>query len=419
MDHPDESLAAPETKDQPNSSRARASDSWDLVWSDEFSSFDNSKWTVIDAPSGINNDLAYLTPNNVWIQNGNLHIRANNNSIGGRNFTGGKVMSKGKFEFKYGRVDVRLRTASTPGTHTAAWLIHNFCDGVNPCVGGWPPEIDIVEMIGREPNKVHQTVHYGTTPYDGTTGGRYPDWGFSPTDITLSGNQAPGVAFHVYSVEWEPNEIRWYIDGNLTKTWQANNTNSFIPKETMYIILDVVVGGDWAQAPTSASVWPQYVDFDYVRVYQNSNSNQPTPSQSGTYRIKNAASGYYLTADGATQEWKTPFQASLNNSWGTQKWKKTDLGGGWFTLAPEWSQNRVLTADNTAGSKPTYQAAYQGWNTQKWKSVDVGGEKVRLEPQWPQNTTLTTTGDGNWSTIGQRAPTGSEQEHWFLEEVEE
>ncbi len=69
-------------------------------------------------------------------------------------------------------------------------------------------------------------------------------------------------------MEWEQDEIRWYIDGLLTKTWSANDTDSFMPREAMYLILDVVVGGDWAQAPTDASVWPQYADFDYVRVYQ-------------------------------------------------------------------------------------------------------------------------------------------------------
>ena len=88
-----------------------------------------------------------------------------------------------------------------------------------------------------------------------------------------------------------------------------------------------------------------------------------------------------------------------------------------MTLAPEWPQNRVLTADNTAGSKPTYQAAYQGWNTQKWKSVDVGGGKVRLEPQWPQNITLTTSGVGNWSTIRQNYPANNTQEHWYWEAI--
>ena len=164
---------------------------WNLVWNDEFNGFDDNKWVIVDASSGINNDLAYLSPDNVTVQDGKLRIRADDNSIGDRNFTGGKVMSKGKFEFKHGRVAVRAKTASTPGTHTAAWLIHNFCDGVNDCVGGWPPEIDIVEIIGREPNKVHQTVHYGTTPYDGTTGGRWPDWGSNSTDITLAGDQPP------------------------------------------------------------------------------------------------------------------------------------------------------------------------------------------------------------------------------------
>ena len=97
----------------------------------------------------------------------------------------------------------------------------------------------------------------------------------------------------------------------LTKTWQANNTDSFMPEEVMYVILDVVVGGDWAPAPTDASVSPQYTYFDYVRVYQKAegDTTQPESPVTATYRIKNAASDAVLTADGGEEEWLTPFQA--------------------------------------------------------------------------------------------------------------
>ncbi len=394
---------------------------WNLVWNDEFNGFDESKWTVVDAPSGINNDLAYLSPDNVAIENGMLRIRADDNSVGDRNFTGGKVLSKDKFEFTYGRVAVRVRTASTPGTHTAAWLLNTPCDGVNPCAGAWPPEIDIIEMIGREPDRVHQTVHYGTTPYDGTTGGRWPDWAFNVTTTVLADGQLPGEAFHEYVMEWEPEEIRWYIDGLLTKTWSANDTDSFMPEEAMYLILDVVVGGDWAQAPTDASVWPQYADFDYVRVYQKDSTavTNPPVLSTANYRIKNAASGRYLTADGTDEEWVTPLQADLDTSYSTQRWTATEVEAGWYTLSPEWPQNRVLTSDGQQTDAPVYQAAYQGWTTQKWKIEEAEDGKVRLVPQWPEGVTLTTSGNDNWSLIEQGAPTNEDQEFWYLEELEQ
>ena len=393
---------------------------WNLVWNDEFDTFDESKWTVVDAPSGINNDLAYLSPDNVTIENGLLRIRTDDSSIGDRNFTGGKVLSKDKFEFTYGRVAVRVRTASTPGTHTAAWLVHTPCDGINPCAGAWPPEIDIIEMIGREPDRVHQTVHYGTTPYDGTTGGRWPDWEFDVTTTVLPDDQLPGEAFHEYVMEWEEDVIRWYIDGSLTKTWTANDTDSFMPREAMYLILDVVVGGDWAQAPTDASVWPQTAEFDYVRVYKKDSTavtDPPLPPTTTTYRIKNAASGRYLTADGTDEEWVTLYQADLDTSYTTQRWVATEVEEGFYSLAPEWPQNRALTSDGQETDAPVYQAAYQGWTTQKWKIEEAEGG-VRLVPQWPENVTLTTSSNDNWSAIRQTAPTGADQERWSLEEVE-
>ncbi len=405
------------SQDQPSESAAaaRAGDGWELVWSDEFDTFDDSKWTKIDAPSGINNDLAYLSPANVWIQGGMLRIQANNNPTGGRNFTGGKVISKDKGTFKYGRFEVRARTASTVGTHTAAWLLNAPCDGINPC-SSWPPEIDIVEMIGREPNNVHQTVHYSTSYR-----GRWPNWEFDVTTTPFSGDQVPGQAFHEYAVEWEEDEIRWYIDDELIKTWNPNNENSFISDEPMYLILDVVVGGDWAQSPNNTSVWPQYADFDYVRVYKKTDTGPDGPGEptgDGTYRIKNAASGRYLTADGTDEEWITPFQTGLNNDWATQRWEKTDTGDGWFTLSPQWPQNRTLTANGSGGNQPVSQAAYQGWNTQLWKAVETTGGRVRLVPQWPTNVVLTTSDDSDWSLIRQNELTNTNQEQWFLERVE-
>ncbi len=75
----------------------------------------------------------------------------------------------------YGRVEVRAKMAVTPGTHNAAWLVHTPCDGVNDCPGWWPPEIDIVEVIGREPDRTHQTVHYSTKFYEGYDLRRFED----------------------------------------------------------------------------------------------------------------------------------------------------------------------------------------------------------------------------------------------------
>ncbi len=359
-------LEATEQEGKSPSASSSRDASWELVWSDEFNFFDNSKWTKVDAVSGINNDLAYLTPENVWIQNGNLRIRTDNTARGGEPYSGGKVLSKGKFDMLYGRVEVRVRTASTPGTHTAAWLLNTPCDGVNPCPGAWPPEIDIIEMIGREPDRVHQTVHYGTTPYSGTTGGRWPNWDFDVTTNVLS--PAPSASFREYAVEWEANEIRWYIDGNLTKTWQPNNSNSFMPNERMFLILDVVVGGDWAQAPTGASVWPQYADFDYVRVYKR---GTPPPTGSGNVKVRarGTAGGEQLKlkVDGNTvQTWNLTTSMS-------DYYYSGNVSGKSLELRFDDNSGQDVQIDYLEADGTTYQAEAQSVNTGVWQNGSCGG----------------------------------------------
>lgn len=391
-------------------------DGWTLEWEDNFNSFQSSNWTKIDAPGGINGELTYIRPNNVWTNSGNLVIKTDYESYGGRSYTSGKVISKNKKELIYGRVDIRMKAAIAQGTHNAAWLLHKPCDGVNPCGSDWPPELDIMEVIGREPDRVHQTIHTskvyrGGCEWNGTDCGT----NYYQDGATTILSPRPGDAFYVYSLEWEANQARWYVNGSLKHTFTQNGSDRWLPDELMYVILDCTVGGSWAgAASTNSGDWPKYTYVDWVKVYKKSSGGT---TGDGTYRVKNVASGRYLTANGSTNEWVDIYQASLGNNWGSQKWERTDVGGGFFKLVPQWPTNRCLTSNNQSGSQPIYQAEYKNWGSQKWKTVDAGSGQVRIVPSWPNNVTLTTSGNGDWSTIRQNSVQNNNQEKWIFESI--
>jgi len=216
---------------------------WYLVWSDEFDgdSLDESKWRAEDAALVKNNELQYYTPSDVRVHDGVLTLRSQERAMGGRQYTSGLVETVGKFSQKYGRFEVRAKLPKTKGMWPAHWMM--------PKTRKWPPEIDIMEMVGHNPYTVYGTLHWGVWPNNRRSGGKYPGPDFSED-------------FHTFAIEWELDEIRWYVDGK-----KYFSINEHIPKEPFYIILNTAVGGDWPGRPNKKTVFPQYHDIDYVRVY--------------------------------------------------------------------------------------------------------------------------------------------------------
>ncbi len=129
---------------------------------------------------------------------------------------------------------------------------------------GWPScgEIDVMENVGYEPSIVHGTLHgpgySGGNPLTGA--------------YTLPGGAALADAYHVYAVEWEPTEVRWYLDNvhYLTKT-TANVPagSSWVYNHPFFLLLNVAVGGNWPGSPNGSTTFPQQMLVDYVRVYQH------------------------------------------------------------------------------------------------------------------------------------------------------
>lgn len=245
--------------------------SYQLVWSDEFnqadgSAPDGSKWAIQTGGNGWgNNELEYYTarPQNVQVSGGNLVITAVKEDYAGpdgvkRPYTSARMQTKGLFAQQYGRFEARIKVPRGQGMWPAFWMLGNDID-TNP----WPAcgEIDIMENIGKEPSIVHGTLH--------ATG--YPPEGYSAA-YRLPNSQLFADDFHVFAVEWEPGQIRFFVDGNLyaTDTPAVSPAPSSWPfdGQPFFLLLNLAVGGDWPGNPDGTTQFPQQMLVDYVRVYQ-------------------------------------------------------------------------------------------------------------------------------------------------------
>ncbi len=241
---------------------------WKLAWSDEFdgTSIDTSKWNFeIDGKGGGNGEMEYYTdlPANAHVENGHLLITAiqDGTDADGRKhkFTSARMTTKGKFNWKYGRFEARIKVPTGRGVWPAFWMMPE--DSV---YGGWASsgEIDIMEEVGDKPATVFGTIHYGDKwPGNTHTGDKYT----LPSGILADD-------WHVYALEWEPGVLRWYFDGNLYETqtsWYTKAAPFPAPfDQNFFIILNFAVGGAWPGRPSPDTPFPQTMDVDYVRVYQ-------------------------------------------------------------------------------------------------------------------------------------------------------
>lgn len=237
-----------------------------LTWSDEFNgtSLDNTIWGHQngDGCPGLcgwgNNELEYYTdrPENLFFQNGKLIIEARPESFNGKNYTSSKILTQGKKPIKFGRIDIRAILPKGKGIWPAFWLMPE-----KSVFGGWPKsgEIDLMEVVGHEPNKTHGTLHYGPGP--------------GSTQINRNYTLPSGTfndAFHVFSLEWKEDQLKWLIDGNIFSTVNKADlgANNYPFNEEFFLIFNLAVGGNWPGNPDVNTYFPQWLIVDYIRVYQ-------------------------------------------------------------------------------------------------------------------------------------------------------
>ncbi len=249
---------------------APAPKDWKLVWHDEFNArkLDSKKWNVLLREHSKHNELQYYLPDEVCLEKGCLRMRSQVRDFGAMHYTSGRVDTSGKFAPTYGRFEIRARLPGGKGLWPAHWLypqnrnweleyvmaeaVENGKERMIPEARPWYTEIDIMEFLGHETNTVYGTLHYYT--FDGQK---------KTSSVTWKAECDYSKDFHIYALEWEPAAIRWFLDGQLIHT-----TTNGVPHTPHYLILNTAVGGAWPGNPDTTTVFPQFHDIDYVRVYQ-------------------------------------------------------------------------------------------------------------------------------------------------------
>lgn len=242
---------------------------YNLVWSDEFEGayLDTTKWefqTGDDSqnrrPKGLGNDeFRWHTRSNCEVRDGNLIITLREEKKNEHNYTSCGLRSLNKGDWKYGRFEIRAKLACEHGLSSVIWMLPS-----KPVYGRWAAsgEIDIMEMFGHENNKVYGTIHYGNE-WPGNikhgTSFKLPEGDFSSE-------------FHVFRLEWEDDEIRWYVDDTHYQTlneWYSQGNVYPAPfDQPFYLLLNIAVDGNCCGKPGSSTHFPRKMIVDYVRVYK-------------------------------------------------------------------------------------------------------------------------------------------------------
>jgi beta-glucanase (GH16 family) len=243
---------------------------WKLIWQDEFNGkkLDKTKWNVLTRETSKHDELQYYIPDEVYLQDGNLRIQSSKRDYGDKHYTSGRLDTKDKLAITYGKFEIRGKLPVGKGLWPAYWLypqnrdwqmeytmteaVANGKETSIPEFRPWYTEIDIMEYLGHEPNVFYATFHYYSFKGEKKSSAKkyVPDFSFADN-------------FHIFVLEWEPDAIHWYIDGELIHT-----ATEGIPHAPHFLILNTAVGGSWPGNPDETTIFPQYHDIDYVRIYQ-------------------------------------------------------------------------------------------------------------------------------------------------------
>ena len=274
---------------------AKRKGEWKLVWNDEFegNSVDRSKWDFdigngffdykhhVWIPGWGNEELQYYTaePTNVSVKDSLLTIRAVKESLHGCGYTSARLKTRSRdgtalFTKLYGRVEFRAKVPWGKGLWPALWMLPQ-----DDKYGGWAAsgEIDVMEIVGEKPHEVLGTVHFGS--------------GYPARELVTHVHELPAGStvadWHVYAAEWEPGEIRFYVDdvhtSSCTHWWSCSKTRQGAGLEArrasdlnpwpapfdqpFYLVMNVAVGGNFPGAPNDETRFPAELVVDYVRVY--------------------------------------------------------------------------------------------------------------------------------------------------------
>ena len=257
---------------------------WMLTFSDEFEGtvLDTAKWNTTFKWGGVgartlpgNKELQYYADDAFGVENGTLRIKAERRSVEwyGKTYqyTSGAITSYQTFVQMYGYFEMRARIPKGKGLWPAFWLLPNR--------QAWPPEIDVLEMLGHEPFRAYMTFHWSEFDVHRSSGGHYDGPDFSQD-------------FHTFAVEWSPRRLIWYIDD----VERRRHTNNYVPAEPMHILANLAVGGSWPGSPDENTPFPSYFEIDYIRVYQYQDTTFPGINKSPTVELTAPETGSVFSA---------------------------------------------------------------------------------------------------------------------------
>ena len=234
-----------------------------LVWSDEFNYTglpDSAKWNYDVGGNGWGNgELQYYTSKkieNARVENGLLVIEAIKETIGKNAYSSARLVTKGKGDWTYGRIDVKAKIPNGRGTWPAIWMLGS----TTPLK--WPDdgELDIMEHVGYDQGVIHASAH--TKKY-------YHSIGTQKTATTTISDCSE--AFHVYSLDWDSEKVTMLIDDKPYFTFQNEHSgNDAWPfNKPFHLLLNIAVGGGWGgKKGVDDTIYPKRMEIDYVRVYQ-------------------------------------------------------------------------------------------------------------------------------------------------------
>lgn len=239
------------------SNTVKAADNYELVWSDEFNgnSLDTNTWNY-EIGTGSwgwgNNEQQYYTDRNIKVSNGTMKITAKREDYGGMKYTSSRITTKNKKNFKYGKIEARIKMPKFKGVWPAFWML-----GANQDSVGWPKcgEIDIVEAINDE-NLVYGTLHW------------FHDPGNNNADSGSSVAVANRTEYHVYGVEWTADKLRWYVDGKVYRTMDVSNDSFSEVRKEYFVIFNMAIGGQWPGYDIDETAFPATMEVDWVRAYK-------------------------------------------------------------------------------------------------------------------------------------------------------
>lgn len=257
---------------------------WKSIFTDEFQghTLDRKKWATCYPNTNIRNgcdhnngEMELYQPDNVIVNNGVLTLRAERQIVLASNgkiyhYTSGMISTGPStatshdihFSFTYGYVEIRAKMPQGKGFWPAFWLL--------PTDLSWPPEIDVVEVLGNDVHTINMHYHYLDAQH------HLVDNGVSWTGPDFSNG------WHTYAVDWEPGSITWYIDGVKRRSFTEA---AFIPTKPMYLIANLAVGGYWPGAPNLSTTFPNSFEISYIRVWKQETTFFSLPQPLSSYPV--------------------------------------------------------------------------------------------------------------------------------------